>query len=135
MRVTDSPHLARVTAREGHRLCDEYGIPFTVRQGGVKVDSHVAAFYTLSRGSVVLEHPDVSAPFTFLAQVGGHRAHVVVCREYGDVEYPARLRALSAGVVAAGVLAVREGLADAREAVAESQARLSRARQPTTTPA
>lgn len=82
---------------------------------------YVLSLHTLSPGSVLTEHPDVTDPFGFVAQVGGRRAHVVVAREYGDVVYPAWLTTERRTVRAQARAIVHKGLAGVLDWIESSQ--------------
>lgn len=56
------------------------------------VSALVAGQFRLAPGSVFIAAP-VPEPFAFVAQVGARRTNVVVAREYGDLEWPAYLKA------------------------------------------
>lgn len=92
------------------------------------MDPWVAAVYGLSRGAHFLDHPDVKQPFVFVGEVGtGHRGHIVVAREYGDVTWPAYLIRQGELVGDARVW-VRQGLADVTDAIARSKERITTGR-------
>lgn len=85
--------------------------------------SHVIRAYTLPRGSVIVECPDVTEPFACKVSIAGHFTYAVVCRERGDVEWPAWLRHARDTFPGVAVRVVREGYRDVLDAIAESQAR------------
>lgn len=83
------------------------------------VSALVSGQFKLAPGSVFIAAP-VPEPFAFVAQVGARRTNVVVAREYGDLEWPAFIKAQHAAaqhdvrkIVAEGFREVNQWLRDA----------------------
>lgn len=77
-----------------------------------QIDGWVAGMLGLARGSVFMPAPDVERPFLFAAQVGSHKTHVVVGREYGDVSWPAYIAKNRRTAGEEARIRVRQGLSD-----------------------
>lgn len=124
--MTKPPDVLRLPPRRAAEYLADHNVkmhPLVQEQ----VHDYVASYWgPLARGTVFVAVPGHQGPpAVFVAQVAGHRTHVLVAREYGDVSWPAWLDLQRKHAVGDAVLTVRQGMQSVTDWIAASERELA----------